>query len=193
MNFLAHLFFADPTPDSYVGNLLGDFTKGVPDQIYSKDVIKGIYLHRAIDYFTDTHPVVIQSKRLMHSDRRRLAGILVDVFYDYFLSHHWQKYHALSLDVFIQQVYFHLKCYQGHLPEKAYGLLDDIVDNDWLRDYGRYTGVDETLKRIATRLRYKPYALATGIIELETHYSTLETHFHEFFPQLILFSKNHNK
>ena len=46
MNYLAHLFLSDGTPESLIGNLLGDFAKGSIENIYPKEVIQGIYLHR---------------------------------------------------------------------------------------------------------------------------------------------------
>ena len=86
MNYLAHLFLSDGTPESLIGNLLGDFVKGSIENIYSLKIIEGIYLHRKIDSFTDSHPIFRSSKRLIGVDRRRFSGIMIDVFYDHFLA-----------------------------------------------------------------------------------------------------------
>jgi acyl carrier protein phosphodiesterase len=43
------------------------------------------YLHRAIDTFTDAHPVLDKVLKL-HSRYHHYAGVIVDVFYDHFLA-----------------------------------------------------------------------------------------------------------
>ena len=46
MNYLAHLFLSEGTPESLIGNLLGDFVKGSAVNVYPEEIIKGIDLHR---------------------------------------------------------------------------------------------------------------------------------------------------
>ena len=55
MNYLAHLYLAEDTPESIIGNLLGDFVKGSAINDYSEGIKAGIKLHRKIDLFTDSH------------------------------------------------------------------------------------------------------------------------------------------
>ena len=43
-----------------VSNLYGDFVKGRDYSHYPEIVQKGIYLHRSIDNFIDTHPAVTE-------------------------------------------------------------------------------------------------------------------------------------
>lgn len=66
MNYLAHLFLADDTPESLLGNLLGDFMKGQNIQSYSDAIRQGIRCHQKVDVFTDNHPIFRQSKRRIH-------------------------------------------------------------------------------------------------------------------------------
>ena len=62
MNFLAHIYLSGDDPNIMVRNFIGDFVKGrnLAEQLGTA-VGKGIELHRAIDEFTDSHPVVRQS------------------------------------------------------------------------------------------------------------------------------------
>ncbi len=92
MNYLAHFFLAENTPESLLGNLLGDFVKGSAVNLYPQEIIKGIYLHRKVDSYTDSHAIVRSSKSLVCSQRRRFAGVLIDVFYDHFLAKNWREY-----------------------------------------------------------------------------------------------------
>ncbi len=63
MNFLAHLYFADETTESRLGNIMADFVKGAnaTDGLDSR-LVTGIQRHRAVDKYTDSHAVVKESK-----------------------------------------------------------------------------------------------------------------------------------
>ncbi|MEJ0028951.1 MAG: hypothetical protein WDO15_00545 [Bacteroidota bacterium] len=87
MNFLAHLSLSDNEPKLMLGNFMGDFVKG--RNLASKFeplIVSGIELHRAIDHFTDTHKVVQQSKKRLDGKYGHYSGVIVDVFFDHFLS-----------------------------------------------------------------------------------------------------------
>lgn len=58
MNFLAHAFLSGDDPDVLFGNFVADSIKGNMLTNYSPEIQKGVVLHRAIDEFTDHHPVV---------------------------------------------------------------------------------------------------------------------------------------
>jgi len=92
MNFLAHLYLADPQPLGLLGSLMGDFVKGPLGGRYPEPITRGIMLHRRIDTFTDAHAVVRASRTRISPGRRRFAGIMIDVFYDHFLARDWARY-----------------------------------------------------------------------------------------------------
>ena len=56
MNYLAHFYLADGSPDALVGSLLGDFVKGDDHADYPPEIQRAILIHRQIDSFTDAHP-----------------------------------------------------------------------------------------------------------------------------------------
>lgn len=186
MNFLAHLYLADPTPEALMGSLLGDFVKGQPDERFGAEVIAGIRLHRAIDHFTDHHPQVLASKRLISPLRRRFAGIIVDVVYDYCLCRHWSRFSDVELPEFISTTYCALEQYQGYLPERAAIAVQALIAEDWLSCYGTLGGIGHTLNRISRRIK-RTNALAGAIEELEVHEAALGEHFLDFFPALVAF------
>ena len=49
MNYFAHLALARPTPASKVGNLLGDFMRGVREEELPPPVRQGLRNHRLVD------------------------------------------------------------------------------------------------------------------------------------------------
>ncbi len=71
-------------------------------------------MHRAIDTFTDAHPIFRQSTKRLHENYHHYAGVIVDVFYDHFLAKNWTKYSDEKLDLFVERFYQSLQdnhCY----------------------------------------------------------------------------------
>ena len=189
MNFLAHLLLADDSDASRIGNLLGDFTKGPMDELakrFPAEVTRGIHMHRVIDGFTDAHPAFKASRQLLAPERRRFAGIIVDLFLDHFLSVHWQDYHRTPLDEFCQQVYRELESH----PEWQAGRLAEITPimtrENWLMRYSTMTGMELTLSQVSHRSP-RISKIANGIIDLRENYDALEANFHIFMPDVLAF------
>ena len=88
MNYFAHLVLSQPTIESTVGNLLGDFARGVDQSKLEPAVLAGLKNHRAVDRFTDSHPEISALRQCFSSKRRRFAGIALDVYFDHLLMNH---------------------------------------------------------------------------------------------------------
>jgi acyl carrier protein phosphodiesterase len=183
MNYLAHLFLGDRTPEGFIGSLLGDFRKNLCWERYSPEILQGIDLHQKIDIFTDRHPIFCSSKQFIDPSRRRFAGIILDVFYDHCLAKHWSDYASIPLEHFAQTVYQALQLHQEILPERLQRSLPFMVQQDWLSSYRSLTGVARSLRGIARRLR-RETTIDRGIDDVQTHYVALEQSFQLFFPEL---------
>lgn len=186
MNYLAHVFLSQQTPEAITGALLGDFVKGRAPEQWGAQVHAAILLHRAIDRYTDQHELVRASRALVSGERRRFAGILVDVFYDHFLARHWTRYSERPLKEFTAEVYRVLLPQRANLPERLQRMLPWMAGDDWLGSYAELTSVDAALNGIARRFRYAARAqpLASAIDELKRGYPDFESHFFQFLPQL---------
>ena len=79
MNYLAHAALAQPQPQSLVGNLLGDFCKGVAIDTLAQPIQAGLANHRAVDRFTDSHPLVREAIRTLHQAKVPVVTLASDV------------------------------------------------------------------------------------------------------------------
>ncbi|NMP17727.1 acyl carrier protein phosphodiesterase [Thalassotalea sp. Y01] len=183
MNYLAHLYFAKDNSHSVVGNLMGDFMKGVNIVSLPKATANGIHTHRMIDKFTDNHHLVRQLKPLLSDKRRRFSGLISDVAFDHFLAKHWQRFHHLSLEQFCQQVYLHLRNYPHPLPGRMPHVVRSMINDDWLGGYHDMVLTGRAIDSMSKRIRFKN-TLAGAIEEVERHYQQFEHNFLAFFPEL---------
>jgi len=195
MNYLAHLYLAEDTDESRIGNLLGDFVKGpVADSPYSPGIRKGIKTHRKVDVFTDSHKKFLESKKLISPERRRFAGVILDLTFDHFLAKNWRSYSDSELGSFTQGVYEMLRENSSILPVKLVSFLPRMIHEDWLGSYEKLEGVSLVIERLSKRLERKfnrQNTLQGAIREIEGNYRELEQNFEEFFPDVIKYVDNY--
>ena len=191
VNYLAHLYLSDPHDEAWLGSLLGDFVKGPLDGRYGSEVTRAIAMHRKIDVFTDAHPVVRQSKSRMSAERRRYAGIMVDVFYDHFLARHWQDFHYEPLAEFTGRVYRVLARYHTVLPERLQTMAPLMMQWDWLGSYADIGSIYTALNRMGLRMK-RENRLLNSADELVRNYAQLEADFRAFLPDVLRYARGHN-
>src|SRR5262245_6236281 len=124
MNFLAHLYLSGNDAEIMVGNFIGDFVKG--RNVYERfdqRIAKGIELHRSIDAYTDVHPKVALSKNKLREKYHHYSAVIVDMFYDHFLAHHWLSFHTLPLKEYTLEAYAILMKHDDILPEEVRHML----------------------------------------------------------------------
>ena len=188
MNYLAHLHLAEPTPESCLGNLLGDFVKGYPwDDRYPEAVWRGIVEHRFVDAYTDRHPRWKRSREILPVELRRFAGIVVDIYYDYFLHRHWDRFSPEEkLEAFVERVTGDLWTARDLAPPVARGAIGKMIKQGWLYEYASLDGIDRTLVRVRSRAPYlEPVFAASG--RLRDRLPELEEDFLAFYPDLIAY------
>ncbi len=185
MNFLAHIYLSGNNSKIMVGNFIGDFVKGrnLVDQ-FEAEIALGIQLHRSIDEFTDHHPVVKESKQKLRPKYRHYAPVIVDVFYDHYLSKYWMNYHPEPLSTFSLKTYQTLTSYRSILPEGVRQLLPYMINDNWLLNYGTLHGIEQTLTGMTRRSRYDS-RMNESMVELVAHYDIFRAEFEQFFPDLI--------
>jgi len=148
MNFLAHCYFAKPTPLSLYGNLLGDFIAGADLQSLPIEVMKGLENHKLVDRFTDSHSALLPLKSVISKNRRRFLGIISDVVFDYFLIKHWNQYSEQILDVFVEDTYQKINTMIPNMHARMASSMQFMVDENGLLVNQNLEGVGKTLDRL---------------------------------------------
>ncbi len=186
MNYLAHLYFAQPNADSHMGNLLGDFRKGAQLDTYSQRIKLGLQNHYLVDKFTDSHPLIKQAKQLFKKEHRRFSGIAIDVLFDHFLIAYWSTYQLKSdvtFNKFKTQSYHYLLVNKSIMPERMQRVVTYMTTDDWFEQYRELDGIARALINIAKRIRFDN-DFHHIVDDVYLHYQTLDQIFHQFFPDL---------
>jgi acyl carrier protein phosphodiesterase len=187
VNWLAHVLLSESNVEFQLGNLLADLVKRRDRHGMSAAFVRGTQCHQTIDAFTDFHPVVHRSRGRIGEEYGRFAGILIDVFYDYFLASDWKRYCVEPLEQFAAQFYAAIQAHPMRLPEEAQAAICRMIADDRLGSYRTVEGVAATLRRVSQRLTArigKSFALEHAISELTANEKELAADFAEFFPAL---------
>jgi acyl carrier protein phosphodiesterase len=180
VNYLAHIYLSGSNEDVMLGNFMADSIKGKQHQNYPEGIQKGILLHRFIDDFTDTHPVVLETKILFRPIYHKLSPILVDMVYDHFLAKNWQTHHHQPLREFVNATYATLQNRQTELPERIRHMLPYMVQYDWLYNYQFKEGMERVLLGMSKRVP-NGEVLKNGWRDLVPVYTEVEQQFETFF------------
>lgn len=158
--------------------------KGKQFENYSPLVAKGIILHREIDQYTDTHPIVSQSKDKLRLKYRHYAGVIVDMFYDHFLAKNFSQYSDTPLADFVDANYQIMQSNRETIPLKGQNMLHYMIKGNWLLNYAKPEGIHRALQGMSRRTKFKSN-LEFAIQDLYQFQEPLEAEFHTFFPQIV--------
>jgi acyl carrier protein phosphodiesterase len=184
MNYFAHLVLSQPTLESTVGNLLGDFARGIDQSALDPAVMAGLNNHRAVDRFTDSYIRATGIKQCFSPDRRRFAGIALDVYFDHLLMNHWHEFDARNLNDVIVEFYARIEGGRALMPgSEMRRVTSRIISDDWFGSYRDIDSVAEALDRIAIRIRFANQ-FGNIIEDLRRHEDIILELFFDFFPEL---------
>ncbi len=187
MNYLAHILVSTDNDDIKIGNFIGDYIKGRIDQTdlsrYPSQMILGMRLHREIDSFTDTHPIVHASIARLQPRYHKFSGIVVDMFYDHLLAKHFDQFSETPLPLFSEQFYTLITHRKSDIPVPMEGMVRSMIKRDWLNNYIHIEGIDWALKGIAQRSKFAS-GIENAAEDLQRDFALYEGEFLEFFPLL---------
>ena len=184
MNYLAHIFLSGTEEAILIGNFIGDYVKGADYKQYPANIQKGLVLHRKIDSFTDTHKIVLQSKKYMAPLYGKWAGIIIDIAYDHFLIKNWSRFCRVSLDEYKEDVFDVLQKYYPVLPERVKYFVPSFIQNDWIETYSTTEGIVNVLYNMSLRTNLPDKSEYAAEI-LRKYYLQLDSEFMTYFPELL--------
>lgn len=153
---------------------------------FPAQIEKGIKLHRAIDRFTDEHPVTRTSARRLPRRFHRYGGIIADITYDHLLAVNWHQYYDTSLDDFSRSTLTTLLEYCDYLPEDALRTATRMHELNSLAGYSERVFLERSLGYLSTRLT-RDNPLDEAATEVMHHLDSMTDDLEQFYPELRLF------
>ncbi len=189
MNFLSHIYLSGESEGLIIGNFIADSVKGSAFNQFSAEIKSGILLHRKIDSFTDSNPIVEQSKLRLRSKYKKYACVIVDIYYDHYLAKNWGTYSDVNFEQYVQNIYAVIKNNFSVLPEKSAHFTKYMLQHNILSAYSKLEGIEKALQGMARRASFQSN-MEYAIEDLKEHYSLFENEFRLYFPELIQFVKS---
>lgn len=183
MNFLAHIYLSGNNDLIKIGNFMADGIRGKQFETFPAEIQKGIILHRAIDTYTDAHPIFRQSTKKLHEKYHHYAGVIIDVFYDHYLAKNWKVYSDENLEDFVKRFYDSLTENHTLLTEKTQHMMPIMFRENWLVSYQTIEGIHHILTQMDRRTK-NTSKMQFASNELKEYYTEFETEFTAFFEEL---------
>lgn len=163
---------------------MGDFKRDQFDQtVLPEEVLLGIQNHRLVDNATDKFAGVKSLRPLFSSERRRFAGVITDIVFDYFLIKHWALFTELEYQPFIDECYVGLLETRYLMPSRMQTVVTKMHEHNWLHAYSTLDGIGATIDQVSKRIRFEN-KMAGAITEVEMNYDQIETVFMALFAHL---------
>ena len=183
MNFLAHIYLSGDSRELLIGNFIGDYIKGKEYKKYPEGIQQGILLHRQIDNFTDTHIITRTAKKIVRERYGLYSGVVIDIFYDHFLSANWEKYSDMPLRTYVRNRYRILDSGFSMFPVGVKTWFPYFIKSNWLEAYTSFHGLIMVLKRMSYRTSLPDHS-EYAVEQLQENYDLMSGYFEEFFEDL---------
>ena len=187
MNYLAHIYLSEGIKELTIGNFIADSIKGNKFQHFPKKIKDGIILHRALDTFTDRHPIVRKSTHRLFPSYSHYSGVVVDILYDHFLAKNWHEYSEVPLLEYTHNFYDLLKDNYEILPLRVKQFMPYMIRDNWLYNYATIEGIGKILFQMDQRTKNRS-KMQYATKELELYYPLFEAEFKAFFNEIIEYS-----
>ncbi len=177
---MAHAYLSNNKPELLIGNFIADHIRGNEFDEYDTKIKEGIKLHRNIDAFTDVHPQFKLSKRIFYNGFEKYSGILIDIYYDYFLAKNFEEIANQNLNDFSQNAYGVYDSYKEILPKSSANFLHYVLENDIYCAYSDIKGIERVLFHLSHRIKHG-VMLNESLNLFLKHEKELKQHFDVFF------------
>ncbi len=184
MNYLAHIFLSFENPEILLGNFIGDMIRPKEFKILPKEIQKGVELHRKIDAFTDKHPLIKKSVRIIKPTQGKYSPVVLDIYCDYFLCKFWNEFSNEDFDLFKQRTYSVLLEKLDSVPPRIAPRIRGMIMHEWLDVYQEKDTLQSVFDRVRKIARFDNN-MDNAIHDLSNLEEELSECFLGFFPDLI--------
>ena len=184
MNFLAHIYLSGSDDEIRMGNFIADSVKGKKALLqFPEGVQQGIIIHRDIDFFMDSHPIVKVGMSRLRKNYPKFSGVIMDIFYDHFLAKNWNEYSTIKLEDYIQQIYKTVEVNQELLIGKSKMMFPYMREQNWLLSYRSIDGIESILSQMTQRINHI-VKLNESVNELQEYYEAYDEEFKLYFEEI---------
>lgn len=183
MNFLAHLYLSGTNQKLSIGNFIADAVRKKQWSTFDKEIVRGIKLHHEIDRYTDTHPIVLETKMRLRPTQGKYSPVVADILYDHFLSANFYRYSEISIEQFAENTYALLLENNAILPVAIQRMLPYMIEHNWLVAYGKREGLQKVFNGMSRRAKFENN-MKNSVADLYKHYTLFEKDFEVFFAEL---------
>ena len=192
MNFLGHLLLSGNNHELMLTNLYGDYVKGSYKNKFPSCIVKGIKLHRDIDFFTDNHEEVKSLRLKLYKSLPRVAGIAIDIYFDHFLVKNWEQFQPKPLNRFLSEFYLEkdgiIKKIETQYDFKFHPhflyLLNRLHKEKWIQEYINFNGLNFAFNGLSKRITFNnDLDKATPV--LKENYDEIERVFFSFINDAV--------
>ncbi len=187
MNYLAHAYLSFGDPQVVTGNLISDFVKGRKKYDYPPRILAGIELHRAIDSYTDTHPINKEISAIFRPVYGLYSSAFVDIVYDHFVALEIATNGDAHLLNFSEEVYSSVDKYVHMLPDSFNNIFPFMKEYNWLYNYQYGWGIEKSIAGLVHRAKYMSDSKSAFRL-FENKYDEFKRAYEAFFPGLRAFS-----
>jgi acyl carrier protein phosphodiesterase len=184
MNYLAHFYLSGKNDDILFGNFIGDTVKGGKWKDFPDDIQKGLLLHRYIDDFIDKNPFAQVSRKRIRDVFGITSPIVLDIYFDHFLSKNWMVYSSIDLEGFSKSIFDRLRPFKKEMPGYYPLMIEKMEQENWINSYTSIEGTAFALERMGKRVKFENNWKESESV-LKRNYSGLQEDFTKFFPEII--------
>jgi acyl carrier protein phosphodiesterase len=123
----------------------------------------------------------------LHERYRHYDGVIIDIFYDYFLAKNWASYSVIPLDFYTNSIYHLFDKISSELPVKSQQFIKYMIEYNILFNYQYKDGIEKVLNGMNHRTKGKS-KMNLAIEDLQILEQELQEDFTEFFKDLIKFT-----
>lgn len=192
MNFLGHLYFSNGDVQLMHANLLGDYIKGSNLSAYPEIIQKGVKLHRTIDNYIDTHPIIRELLHELHGPLPKISGIAIDLYFDHLLARNWRKYHDQDLKEFVKLFYASSANHMTFETREYQFMMDKMKEFDWLYNYRTHEGLTYACTGLSKRISFENSLWKAPDVFIEKE-ELITLTFNKFMKEAIPFFENYFK